>query len=1044
MILAAARLAGCALAMLTLAIGGPAAAADHDRWAALATPIFATYGQDAGLPNPVTTAIAESDDGFLWVGTEGGLARWDGYHFRVYRPRQGDEHALPDAWVTTLTTDRHGRLWVGTNAGGLARYDRDADRFVTYGAGRGRLSDVHVTAVADDGSGGVWVGSEGGLDHVDPIRDRITAIHHHVPARAGGLPDDHIVTILRDRGGTLWVGTLHGLARTRDGRRFETVPLGDARQPLIISALFGDDTGRIWIGTQNDGAFRVDADGVPPRPVRESHGAGHEWINAIDQADRDHVWLGTYGQGIVVVDTASGQTHRIARDRVVPQSLTNDSVWSIHRDRAGDMWVGTDVGLSCLTARSADAVSTVFGNTSNSRGLRGEDVTAVMAASNGAVWAGERTQGVDIFDPLRGRIAAIASDRRRPDRALPAAGIQSIVEWTPGTTYVGGMFGLYRVDASRHVSRVVLPGRDRIVQLSAISRQAGSLWIASRGNGIWTTVPGSRDVAPIGSVGLVDTRGTVFARGSGDDLWVGTRNGLERIDLRTRRVERIPPGTGSTELAAGYVCTLVLDREGRLWVGTADGIEVLMGRVRGRPVFHRIGLDQGLPDADIDALLRDDAGRMWAATDNGIAVIDPKTFSVRSLHRADGVAISGYWSGSGARTSAGELIFGGQGGLTIVRPELYRAWDYHPPIVVTQALVGGEPVRATRFNRAGDRAAAPEPLRIDSGANSLSVEFAALDYSEPSHNRYAYRLDGFDRDWIASDATKRLAAYTNLPPGDYTLRLRGSNREGAWSETTLDLPIRVKPAWYQTMLFRIALGVLAALAVATLIRLRTRYLERRQRELERQVETRTAELEESNRQVERLAYHDALTGLPNRRLFNDDLQHRVAAMERLGRPFALVLIDLDRFKETNDRLGHDAGDALLIEASKRLRGSLRVTDRLARIGGDEFAAILDDFSGDEGHGRERDAVAAICARILEGFVEPIVFREHAMKSSASVGVAFAPEHGTHADAIFKASDLALYEAKRGGRDTWRWYVPGAAASPGDAARTGSGRTAVPR
>jgi diguanylate cyclase (GGDEF)-like protein len=263
-------------------------------------------------------------------------------------------------------------------------------------------------------------------------------------------------------------------------------------------------------------------------------------------------------------------------------------------------------------------------------------------------------------------------------------------------------------------------------------------------------------------------------------------------------------------------------------------------------------------------------------------------------------------------------------------------------------------------------------------------------------------------------------SYTNLPPGNYTLQLRGSNRNGTWSPP-LELPIHVLPLWYQTLGFRIAVVLLALGLVAALVQARTAYLRRRQRELQTLVVERTAELEqrsqqlrESQLQLERIAYVDPLTGLSNRRLFEKELRHGVAMIARDGGCLTLLLIDLDGFKKINDELGHDAGDALLVETALRLTHSVRETDRVARLGGDEFAIVLTGTC-------ELTAVGIICQRILTSIAGPVSYKGSTLQISASIGSVQCPSQGTATETLYKAADVALYEAKRCGRNNWRWH-----------------------
>jgi diguanylate cyclase (GGDEF)-like protein len=356
------------------------------------------------------------------------------------------------------------------------------------------------------------------------------------------------------------------------------------------------------------------------------------------------------------------------------------------------------------------------------------------------------------------------------------------------------------------------------------------------------------------------------------------------------------------------------------------------------------------------------------------------------------------------------LLFGGVGGMSVVRPEQVSRWTYQPRVAITDIRIGGKPVPAGLLNSGG----LSEPLQVASTANSIAVEFSALDYSAPERNRYAYRLEGFDTGWIDTDALHRLASYTNLPPGKYTLQLRGSNRDGVWSQSTLSVPIQILPAWYQTLTFRVAL-VLAGLAVvAALIQIRTVYLRRHQRDLERQVIERTAELRESQRQLEQIAYYDTLTALPNRRMFTEEFRELLVLARLQNQRFALLLIDLDRFKQINDSLGHDAGDALLIEAAIRLQAAVRKSDCVARLGGDEFGVLV-------AQNPAATDIENICQRIIESFVMPVTVSGTSVKSSASIGVAVFADHGATLDSLYKSADLALYEAKRAGGNLWRWY-----------------------
>jgi diguanylate cyclase (GGDEF)-like protein len=595
-----------------------------------------------------------------------------------------------------------------------------------------------------------------------------------------------------------------------------------------------------------------------------------------------------------------------------------------------------------------------------------------------------------------------------------------------GEVYIGTRSGLYRADPQgRHVVRVAIPQRAADAATWSLAFDGDVLWIGGT-DGLWAATAGLS-----GAMGVLhhetaerlgNQRVTAILRGIGKTLWVGTATGLVSIDIASYHLERMPTDDADpTAFLEGYVAALLMDRQQRLWVATSDaGIQILEGlHPDKRARFRRLRMRDGLPHDDVDQLLEDARGKIWASTDNGLVMIDPVTYSIRTLGVPQGVTILQYWTNSGARTAAGELLFGGQGGLTVVRPALVTASHYRPPIVVTEAHFGGSALVASSLNGLNS----PKRVDIPSDDRSLMVEFSALDYTAPEDNRYDYRLRGFDKDWLTTQPTRRLAAYTNLPPGDYMLQLRGSGPEAPWTPETLNLPIRVLPAWYETAVFKLLAGMLALLSVAALMQLRTALLRRRQTELVKLVADRTAELlqrsvelRESQRRLEQIAYFDPLTGIANRRLFDSELAHLTAHALRGSVRFALLLIDLDHFKRINDTLGHDAGDALLIEVGRRLGATFRQSDRTFRIGGDEFAVLLPET-------KEPAEIEAACRRIVENLRKPFVYLDQILEPSTTVGAACWSATMAGSDALYKSADLALYEAKAAGRGTWHIAHP---------------------
>jgi len=1008
-------LAGLVVLLSLLWIGQANAA---ERWADLVETVFQNYGREQGLPHPVPTALAQDGDGFLWIGTQGGLARWDGYRFHGYQPDPKDPGSLPDSYIQTLHTDPAGRLWIGTSAGGLARYDPDHDRFIpitlepTVTGGR-----THIGAIADDGAGGLWVGTNSGLFDLAPDTGATLALHHD-DRTPGSLPDGQVLAVLPDQAGRLWVGTQKGLARRDAGTdRFVTVPLATPSDAAVgVTALFEDEEGRIWIGTNRHGVYVVERGSGEPRPIMETEPQGstpqNDWISSIVAAGPQEIWFGTRNNGILVIDPTTKRSRRIRHDRTLPESLAHDDIWALLRDSAGSIWAGGTGGLS-YHINGLGAVSTIFGASDRLNGVTDPDVYSVLGTRDGRVWLGFLTGGIDIIDPVAGQVAQLRPDPTRPEAALPKDVVMSMAEADNGDVFVGTYRGLYRVD---HVTRQVAlmrvsPQRDPSAAVTGLLINEGTLWVGGLTDGLWgVTLGDNRQTivfGPAESRQLNDQQIDGITRGLGQDLWIGNRNGLNRFDLATRTIERILPDPADpTALPARFVSSILLDRQGRLWVATfGGGIAVMTGRnPDGKPLFHRLGPADGLPHINVDKLLLDPQGMVWAGTDDGLAVIDPTTFAIRALRHAEGSALLDYFNNAGTIDTAGEPLFGAKGGLAIIQADQLKDWSFRPPVVVSDVRIGGSLVPGNRFNRAGSSI----PLILTPETDSLAVEFSALDFTAPERNRYAYRLDGFDRDWIETDATRRLAAYTNLPPGNYTLRLRGSNRDGVWTARELAIPIRVLPAWYQTLWFMLAAGILALALVAAVVRSRTTYLRRRQVGLERQIADRTADLRAANERLFELATIDPLTGCTNRRHFVERANELILLSRRPGLPITLAIMDLDEFKRVNDTYGHPAGDEVLRMIGRTGRVHMRATDLLGRIGGEEFALMMPNTA--------IDGAAHFAERLREAIGdEKAQIEGNQVGITVSLGVAEMRPNESF-EQLYARADAALYAAKEAGRN----------------------------
>jgi PAS domain S-box-containing protein len=838
------RLAAAAAVVLVLIVPGRLTAADSS-WRALADRTFRVVADNSSMPHAlIPMAIAQGSDGFMWLGGEAGLVRWDGYAFRDYavddissrRPVVGVE-------IVQIHMDGRHVLWVVTGDGRIAHYDASQDRFVTVPLSRpgdGKTGDIqaHARVISDSRGGGLWIGTDDGLWRLNEA-GAVALWQKGSQEQQESLPEGRVFALLQDRKGTLWVGTAEGLKRSvNGGRSFERV-LPRTVSASAVSQIVEDGEGRIWISTRYGGAFLIAENATTARRVPGSASLGAAGtatqINTMTEIAPGRIWMGTQGNGILEVDEASLASREIVHNPLLVGSLDDDAVEVMYRDRSGLIWVSTEGGVSRYSP-AAEGILTFIGNRLRPDGLPGSSVQAILAGQGNTLWAGMQNNGFVVLDPAGRRTTGLTGTSVFAMATSPAGGV-----------IIGTEGGLFHADPSGGtVRRLVVPGLSPKVDIRTMAVFGGEVLLSSIDGSLWELRVGVNDDLSVirheSAAHLKATMVATIGRSPDGRIAVGSDNGLDFIDRATDRIEHIAPKPDDPNgLDGRYAQTLLDDGHGRLWIGTENGLDVLLGHdTSGRPIFRSIGLANGLPNTSVNGLEIDATGRIWAATDKGLAVIDPVSFQARALTRADGLAITNYWNDSSAVLPGGELVFGGVGGITVVLPDAVSPWTYAAPVVVTSATIGDRTMASPGVG----------PLTVMPYENSLSVEFAALDFSAPEANRYQYRLDPFDSAWTSANSSHRVATYDNLPPGRYNMRIRGSNRNGLWTEQETAIRVVVLPAWFQTAWFHFTVvGFLVGTVILTM-RGWTAILRQRQRHLERQVEQRTLELSASKRDLQ--------------------------------------------------------------------------------------------------------------------------------------------------------------------------------------------------
>ena len=1027
---------------------------------ALAAPVrpirFDRLSLEEGLSQSTVQDVLQDSQGYIWLATEDGLNRYDGLSFKVYRRDSMDAASLPGSFVWDVEEDASGNLWVAT-AAGLAKWERSTDRFVRLEALAGR--NIRVLSFAKQ-QNALWIGTrDGGLLRLDVAAGSLTAFSHDA-AVPGSLANDRIYALHVDGKGRLWIGTDGGLDRLEPAGQvfthFANVPsdpssLGENK----VRVLREDDTGGIWVGTSSGGLNRLDvAKGQFERFRHEANAPGslaHDQVRAILQDADGRLWVGT-GEGLDLFDSHRRTFTHYRHDPRNPSSLADDHVLALLQDRGGVLWVGTRLG----GVHKWNPLSWQFGHVApdpdSGTGLGSGHVTSFSEDRAGRLWIGTFDAGLDVMDRTTGSMTAYRYDAKKP-RGLGSDQVMALRRDHKGDLWIGTLnagFSRLRADGREFEHYRSTPRHPEGLSANGVTAivddREGRLWLGTYGGGLERFDPETESFTHFrhdatDPTSLSGDRVSSIAEAADGRLWVGTmEKGLNLLDPRSGRFQRFEHRPDDPRsLPSEVVHSLYVDASGTLWVGTHDGLGHLLPDGR---TFESFSTRNGLPSDVVYGVRSDSHGRLWLSTNNGLSCFDPRSGQFTNYGVSDGLQASEFNFGAFYQSTTGELFFGGIYGFNAFQPERLRQASAAPPVVLTSVSVGHRPL--------GGPADGVRRINLGFQDKVLGVDFAALDFTAPHRNQFAYKLEGFDPEWV-SLAGRPTVTYTNLNPGHYTFRVRAANSDGKWNEEGLSVAVDVAAAPWKTAWAYAGYSLLLFGGVLGLARVQQRKFDREAeyaRELESRVQERTKalserqlELERVNEELAQASITDSLTGLVNRRFLAEYVEKEVALLRRRYRrmggeesltpeqlDLAFIMIDLDHFKTINDSAGHAAGDVVLRQVRDLLKSVSRTSDIIVRWGGDEFLLVARDPSGSdlaELAERIRAAVAQHVFEIGEGRM---------VRTTCSIGFASYPFFREQLDAlsweqVVSVADRALYVAKANGRNAWVGFHPGITALP---------------
>jgi len=822
---------------------------------------FETLSLEDGLSQSVVLAILQDRQGFMWFGTEDGLNRYDGHQFAIFKHDPEDPTTLSDDYVSTIYEDRSGELWIGTRSG-LDRLDRANRTFIRHRPGpedpqglRGRW----VTAIHEDREGTLWVGTDGGLSRLDRETGAFTHYQHDA-SDPTTLSDDLVAAIYEDRDGELWVGTHGGLDRflrsTATFAHYRHDP-GDPHSLSgnRVSAILEDRQGVLRVATEDGGLDRLDRSSgtfTPHQHAPDDPGSLiHNRVRALFEDSRGRLWVGTQN-GLDLYDRERGRFTHYQHQANDAHSLSSNAVWAIFEDQAGILWVGTYGGGLSKYNPTTDQFALYQHNPDDPSGLSDNMIWSLHEDRSGSVWIGTFNGGLNRLDREPDAFTIYRHDPQDPT-SLSSDDVRAILEDEEGVLWVGTSGGLDQLDTAtgaftHHRHGADDPGSlsdNRVVVLH--EDQLGNLWVGTRSAGLnrldrstGSFIHYSHD--PDDAFSLSDDRVWALYGDSTGALWAGTLQGLNVWDPTSDRFTRyLHDPDDRQSLSNDGVFSFYEDPSGAMWIGTWGG--GLNRFDRATQTFTHYTEKDGLANDVIYGIEADARGYLWLSTNRGLSRFDPRTESFQNFDVSDGLQDNEFNAGAHFRSKSGELFFGGIRGFNIFHPEQVTGNLYAPPIVITAF---------SKFNEVVRTDLSPDDhIRLSYRDNFISFEFAALDYTAPEKNQYAYMLEGQDQDWVQA-GTRRHADYTNLRGGDYIFWVIGSNNDGVWNEEGIAIRVTVTPPVWERWWFRGIAILLLVGGMAGGYWLRVRGIQARSRELQREVRERTHEIEQRTQELEAL------------------------------------------------------------------------------------------------------------------------------------------------------------------------------------------------
>ena len=821
---------------------------------------FDHFAVGDGISQSEIICIFQDSEGYMWFGTQNGLNKFDGYTFENFFYDPSDSTTISNNWIFDIEEDVNGILWIATK-GGLNKYDKRTDRFTKVSLSGGNVSaeDDFIYGITID-ENNIYISRPPALTIMDINtggHKTFTNQYEH-----GGALYDIGFPIIKDNRGWLWIGSMNGLAVFNLKEENFTNFTSSTTDPNSIShnyitALTEDRNGNILIGTENGLNIYNPGNKIFTRyyqAYNQQHGLSHDYIHAILQDHTGTIWIGTDGGLNRMTDLGSAGRVAFFHFRSGPDNrnyISHDIVYSLFEDNSNNLWIGTISGINKTDLKKKSIRIYNKSENPNSIDLLDNVIASVYQDVDRNLWVGTWGKGLSIIDRNTLDVTHFTSELSGSYH-IPQNHVHVIFKDSRSRLWLGTRNGVSILDTSR---QLFIPVQDyfdlqdfdyfsnnRVYCMIEDSR--GEFWFGT-GNGICILHTGESRIRIIkedseGDVAVSSNLVYSLLEDRDQNIWIATSNGLDKFVPAENRIYHYINDPASTNtLCDNYTISLCEDKSGFIWIGTSSGVNRFD---KEDSIFTHFTIRDGLPSNMIYDIIEDQNGNLWFSTGGGLAMKEPEDSTSVTFLVVDELLGREFNIKAVFEANDGEMFFGGIDGLVSFYPDSLKDNSYIPPIRITSLEKENDGIRQ-KMNVYADE------VVLSYQDYSFTIEFSALDFTNPGKNRYAYRMEGIADRWVEI-GNRRFVHFTNLPPGDYTFHVRGTNNDGVWNNEGASCNITILPPWWRSNYAYAAYIFLVILLVLAVIRIRERNLLREKKVLEEKISERTSEIAEQKNRVE--------------------------------------------------------------------------------------------------------------------------------------------------------------------------------------------------